>query len=167
MTSCQLFAAMPPTLASEILQYTFAHEKPLYRSALEAVATSRKVRRVFLEHQPRTERDVTVLTSLTRPAFILISNSLLTTWLLKQQRALVIGFLDAMKIKHENGALEDLPTTADDDTLGTAVENLLSQHPAGVVAVYLHAFNDMNGAHWANLEKLLQTDPRLEFKREP
>jgi hypothetical protein len=167
MTSCQLFAAMPSALANEILEYAFAHERPLYRSTLEAVATSRKVRRVFLEHQPRTERNVTVLVSLTRPPLILVANSLLTTWLLKQHRSLVTGFLDGMKIKHDNGAVEDLPSSADDAALQVAVENLLSNHPTGVVAVYLHAFNDMNGAHWPNLDTMLQTDARLQLKREP
>jgi hypothetical protein len=31
------------------------------------------------------------------------------------------------------------------------------------VAVYLNAFNDMNGANWPNLKTLLENDSRLQL----
>jgi hypothetical protein len=45
------------------------------------------------------------------------------------------------------------------------VEGLLSKYPAEVVALYLHAFCDMNETKWTNLETLLQTDERLKLPK--
>lgn len=156
---------MPPPLAREILEWAFANEKPLYRSVLDGVAQFRKVRPVFLEHQPRAERFAVMAATLTRPPLMLIANSVLTTWLVKKHTAMLAAFLDALQIAHKDGAVEKLPPSVDDAALKQAVEGLLARFPAEAVAVYLHAFNDLNQAGWANLDALLQGDDRLQFKR--
>jgi len=166
MTSDELFAAIPPTLSLEILEFVAATEKPLYKAALEAVAQSRKVRAVFLERQPRAERHQTMLASLGRPPLRLAADNLLRTWLLKKHAGLLADFLDGMKIAHENGVVENLPASAGDADLNNAVEALLAKHPGPVVAVYLHAFSSMNEAGWTNLDALLKSDSRLALKRE-
>ena len=165
MTSHELFAAMPSALAVDILEFSHANDKKLYRAALDAIAQARKVRPVFLERQPRVERHVTMTESLGRPALALAADSLLRNWLLKKHTALLTDFLDALHIQHEKGVVENLPKSVDDLALKTAVEMLLAKHPAGAVAVYLHAFNSMNAESWSNLEALLQSEPRLALKR--
>ncbi|HXG48923.1 MAG TPA: hypothetical protein VNO52_14970, partial [Methylomirabilota bacterium] len=60
MTSEQLFAAMPVDLAMDILDFVAAEDRPLYKTALEAVAQTRKVRGVFLARQPKVERHKTM-----------------------------------------------------------------------------------------------------------
>lgn len=166
MTSHELFAAMPPALATEIIEYTFTNDKNLYRAALDAVAQSRKVRPVFLERQPRAQRFAVMAASLSRAPLQMIADSLIRVWLLKKQSALLIDFLDALKIPHEKGAVENLPPSVDDAVLTNAVEGLLAKYPPESVALYLHAFNDMNDARFSNLDALLQTDARLNLKRE-
>src|SRR3954453_10729268 len=146
MKSHQILAGMSPTLATDVLEFAFAEDKKLYRAALEAVAQARKVRTVFLERQPRTERNVSMLSFLSRPALDVVSDNLLRAWLLKKHAAVRPDFLDALKIPHEKGVVEDLPQTVDDGALGSAIDTLLAKHPPELVAVYLHAFNDMNEA---------------------
>ena len=167
MKSHQLFAAIPSTLANEILEFSFANDKQLYRAALEAVAQMRKVRPIFLERQPRQERHATVAAALTRPALELAADSLLRNWLLKKYTPLLTDFLDALKIPHEKGAVENLPASIEDAALQSAVEGLLAKHPPEIVALYLHAFSGMNEMRWPNLDALLESDPRLKLKREP
>src|SRR2546425_7538897 len=101
MTSHELFAAMPSALAVDILEFSHANDKKLYRAALDAIAQARKVRPVFLERQPRVERHVTMTESLGRPALALAADSLLRNWLLKKHTTLLIDFLDALHIQHE------------------------------------------------------------------
>lgn len=158
---------MPPSLALDILEFAFANDKQLYRTTLAAVAEARHVRTVFLERQPRAERFASMATVLGRPQLALAANSLLSTWLLKKHSAVLTTFLDALKIPHQNGVVEDLPKSADDAALEAAVNTLMAKFPGQVVAIYLHAFNDMNEAHWPNLEKLLNEDSRLQVRREP
>ena len=164
MTSSELFAAMPPALALDILEYSHANEMKLYRASLDAVAQARKLRRVFLERQPRAEQHALLLTCLGRPQFALAADTLLRYWLLKKHVAVVTGFLDALGIQHEEGAVTDLPKSVEDTALKNAVEALLAKHPHEIVAVYLTAFNSMNGQTWPNLDTMLKEDPRLKVE---
>src|SRR6266436_1708928 len=119
LTSHELYGFMSPNLALEILTYAFESDKPLYRATLQAVAEARKVRPVFLERQPRTERHTQMLSTLARPSLEMVTANLIRAWLAK--------------------------------------------YPQEAVAVYLHAFNDMNEANWPNLKTMLEADPRLQL----
>jgi hypothetical protein len=164
MTAHELFGAVTPALATDILEFAFTTEKPLYRAAIQAVAEARKVRPVYLERQPRLERHPMMITVLSRPALEPVSDNLLRAWLLKKHPGLLKDFLDALKVPHENGVVENLPETVDETALRAAVEQLLTKHPPEFVAVYLHTFNHMNESKWAALEALLQSEPRLKLK---
>ena len=153
---------MSPALVTDILEYNFANDKTVYRAALEAVAQVRKVRAVFLERQPRTERHTTMAASLSRPSLELAADTLLRNWLLKKYTSVLTDFLDALRIPHEKGAVENLPSSVDDAALQSAVDGLFVKHPPEIVAVYLHAFSGTNDTRWANLESMLQNDPRLK-----
>ncbi len=166
MKSHQLFAAMPQSLVTEILEYHFANDKKLYRAALDAVAQFRKVRPIYLERQPRTERHAGVAQALTRPALEFAADSLIRNWLLKKHSAMLTDFLDSLKISHEKGAVENLPGSVEDAALQSAVDGLLGKYPPEIVALYLRAFSDMNETRWANLDGMLEKDERLKLKRE-
>jgi len=144
MTSHELFAVMPASLAADIFEFNHTADKRIYRAALDAVAQVRRIRSVFLERLPRNERHEMLKTSLSRPALYLAADGLIRNWLLKKHASLLVDFLDALNIKHEKGVVEDLPKTVEDAALRTAVETLLAKHPHDAVAVYLHAFNSMN-----------------------
>jgi hypothetical protein len=163
LTSHELLGFMSPALAAEILAFTFETEKPTYRATLNAVAQARKVRPVFLEHKPKTERNALILASLTKPALEPVAGNLLRTWLLKKHKPMLVDFLNALEIKNEEGVVEGLPESVDDAKLKTAVDGLLAKYPPEAVAVYLNAFNDMNEANWANLQALLKGDARLQL----
>ena len=163
LKSHELFGFMSPTLANDILNYTFDTEKPTYRAILKAVADAKHLRPVFLERQSRVERHATMLGMLARPHLDLAAGTLLRTWLVKKHSQMLIDFLDALGIPNEKGVVEDLPATVDDAKLKTAIEMLVTKHPAEVVSVYLNAFNDMNEASWPNLKSLLESDPRLQL----
>ncbi len=98
-----------------------------------------------------------------KPAFDEATGSLLRGWLLKHQLGLLTQFLDALGIKHEEGIVEDLPKTIADDTLASALDNLLANNDQDVIVLYLHAFHTMNDAGWSNLEAALEKDERLQL----
>lgn len=161
MKSHKIFAAMSSAVATDILEFSFANDKALYRAALEAVAQARKLRTVFLERQPRTERNAAIISFLSRPGLEVVSDNLLRAWLLKKHTAVLTDFLDALGIKHEAGVVEDLPKSVEDAALSNAIDALVKKHPREVVAIYLHAFNDMNESRWPNLDARLQEDVTL------
>jgi len=163
MAPHELFAAISPALSTEIFEYTHTHDKQLYHGALDVVAQMRKVRPVFLERQPRAERYATMRAVLSRPNAALAADNLIRNWLLKKHNAVLIDFLDSLKIKHEKGVVETIPASVDDAALKQSIDMLLAKYPAETVALYLHAFNDMDEARWKNLNEILASDPRLKL----
>jgi hypothetical protein len=161
MTANQLMAAVSPELAQRMLEDVHTTDKDLYRVAVAAVAQAKKVRPVFLERQPRADRHRAMTDALKRTDLNTIAGNVISGWLVKNQSALLIDFLDALKIKHEKGVVENLPEKVEDADLNDAVNLLLGKHPEEIVALYLRAFHDMNEAHWPNLQKLIEEDPRL------
>jgi hypothetical protein len=163
LTSHELLGFMSPKLALEILTYTFETDKAVYRATLNAVAEARRVRPVFLERQPKPQRHAAMLASLTRPGLEMITANLIRTWLLKKYKDMLCDFLDALGIAHKDGVVEDLPDSVEDAKLNAAIDVLLGKYPREVVAVYLHAFQEMNEVQWTNLKTLLESDKRLEL----
>jgi hypothetical protein len=161
LTSHELLGFMSPALAQDILTYVYEADKPLYRATLNAVAEARKLRPVFLERQPRPQRQATMLSTLARPALELFTGNLIRVWLLK--KGMLIDFLDALGIEHKEGVVEDLPETMDDAKLRPAIEAMLAKYPSEAVAVYLHAFSEMNEVNWPTLKQILDSEPRLQL----
>ena len=163
LESYELFAFMSPDLALRILADTAADNKEVYEATLGAVAKVQRVRPVFLKRQPKASRHQLMLKSLTRPGFNEASSGLIRGWLLKNQDIMVKQFLDALGIEHEEGVVEELPDSVNDDRLNASIDTLLINHDKEIVVLYLHAFHTMNNAGWKNLEELLANDGRLQF----
>ena len=163
LPSHELLGFMSPPLALEILTYAYESDKPVYHATLKAVAEVRKLRPVFLERQPRSQRHAAMLASLTRPSLELVTANLIRTWLLKKYNSMLADFLDALGIPHKDGVVEELPKAMDDTKLRAAVDILLAKYPPEAVSVYLHAFSDMNEVQWPALRTMLDSDPRLQL----
>jgi hypothetical protein len=163
LTSHELLGFMSPPLALDILTFAYETDKPLYHATVGAVAEARKLRPVFLERQPRPQRHTAMLATLSRPALELVAGNLLRVWLLKKHKQMLADFLDALGIPHQEGVVEDLPAEMDEAKIRAAVDVLLGKYPPEVVAVYLHAFSEMNTVGWPSLKPMLETDPRLQL----
>jgi len=163
LTSHELLGFMSPALANDILNFAYELDKPTYKATLNGVATALRVRPVYLERQPRPQRHASMISILSKPALEAAAGTLLRTWLVKQQRPMLVDFLNALEIKNENGVVDDLPKEIDDAKLKSAIETLLAKYPPETVAVYLNAFNDMNEASWPNLKAMLESDSRLQL----
>jgi hypothetical protein len=163
LTSHELLGFMSPSLALEILTYAYETDKPLYRTTLSAVAEARKLRPVFMERQPRPQRHAAMLATLTRPALEAVTANLIRAWLLKKHKQMLTDFLDTLGIAHQEGVVETLPPAMEETKIRAAVDALLAKHPPEAVAVYLHAFNEMNEVDWPSLKTMLDSDPRLQL----
>jgi len=163
LTSHELFGFMSPALANEILTYTHEADKPLYQATLSAVADARKLRPAYFKRQPRAHQHELIMATLARPAMEMVSGNLLRVWLLKKHKQMLVDFLDALAIANQEGVVDQLPPTMEDAKLSAAVAGLLAKHPPEAVAVYLHAFNEMNEVEWPNLKTMLDADPRLQL----
>ena len=163
LSSHELIGFISPAMSNDILSFIFESDKQGYRATMAAVAEAKRVRPIFLERQPRAERHASMVSALSKPNLEAAAAALIRAWLVKKQAPMLIEFLNALGIAHENGVVEDLPGAVDDAKLKAAVEKLLGKFPHETVAVYLNAFNDMNAAGWPNLKTLLESDARLQL----
>lgn len=165
MKAHTLFERMSPAMAAEIFSFLQKEQKPVYKAAIQGLASQRNLRGVFIERKPPNERHPWMQAALRRPAGDALASHLLQAWLLGAHRAMLCDFLDALGIAHEeDGTVEDLPSSPPKEKIAAAIEQLLAKYPAETVAIYLHAFREMDSAmQWPPLNELLEEHPALQF----
>lgn len=156
---------MSPALAAQIFGWLHTEQKPVYKAAIQGLANQRNLRGVFIERKPPAERFPWLQAALGRKISDSLASHLLQAWLLGANKPMLCDFLDAMEIKHDDdGTVEDLPAAPPKEKIAAAVAGLLGKYPAETVAVYLHAFRDMDSAvQWPALDEILAEEPRLKL----
>jgi hypothetical protein len=164
MKSYEIFCECPTEVVNEIFAYLHEHEKGVYRAIIQNIATQRKLRPVFIERKPRTERHEWLRQALSRKPADDVAAQTLQIWLLGAQKDLICQFLDALEIAHDGkGFVDALPPEPPREKLKAAVDHLLESHRPEIVAVYLNLFQTMDDAGWKGLEEILTTDARLKI----
>jgi hypothetical protein len=165
MKTYQLFEQMSPNLADEIFTYLQKERTPVYKSVVQGLAQQRRLRPVFVERKPPAERYRWLQAALGRKVSDALAAHLLQAWLLGAQQGMLCHFLDSVGVKHDaDGTVENLPDSPPKEELGKAVDQLLEKYRGEMVAVYLHAFHDMDSeASWPPLGEILQEDQRLKL----
>lgn len=156
---------MSPRTAAQIFGFLHKEDKGVYKAAIQGLANQRNLRAVFVERKPPNERFPWLQAALARPVSDMLGTHLLQAWLLGANKEMLCVFLDALGIAHEeNGTVEDLPSSPPKEKIQAAVAELLAKYPAEVVAIYLHAFRDMDSAvQWPPLNEVLDETPELQF----
>ena len=165
MKSYEIFQKMSPTMAVEILNYVQKEQAPVFKSVVQTLASQRNLRSVFVERKPPAERYAWIKTTLGRKPSDILAAHLLQAWLLGAQKSMLCDFLDSLGIKHdEDGTVEQLPESPGPDDLRKAIDQLLMKYSPEKVAVYLHAFHDMDSSvTWQPLGEVLGEDERLKL----
>lgn len=165
MKAHELFQNISSPLAAEVFTFLHENEKPVYKAAIQGLANQRNLRAVFVERKPRDERHAWMKTALSRPVSDTLATHLLQAWLLGANKPMLCDFLDALEIAHEeDGTVEVIPPSPPKEKLQAAVDQLMTKYPPEAVAVYLHAFRDMDSSvQWPALNEILDHDPRLQL----
>jgi hypothetical protein len=165
MKSHEIFQHMSPALAVEILTYLQKEQTPVYKTVVQGLAQQRHLRPVFVERKPPPERYAWLQAALGRKLSDTFAAHLLQAWLLGARKPLLCEFLDALGIAHgEDGTVEELPGSPSKEKLREVVTELLTKYPTESVAVYLHAFHDMDSTvSWPPLGEVLAADDRLKL----
>lgn len=165
MKSYEIFAQISPTLAIDILSYVQKAQTALFKSVLQTLAAQRKLRPVFIERKPPPERYAWIKAALARKPNDTVAAHILQSWLLGTQKPMLCDFLDSLGIDHDpDGTVEQLPDSPPREELCKVIAQLLAKYPGETVAVYLHAFHDMDSTvTWPLLGEVLAADMRLKL----
>ncbi|MGH8046533.1 MAG: hypothetical protein ACREKL_04745 [Chthoniobacterales bacterium] len=165
MTAHDIFSGLTPAEVHELFESLHEANKAAYKGALQATAARRKLRPVFLERKPRTERHVWMQGVLSLPTNEELSLEIVQNWLLGLHRPLLADFLDALGIEHQEGLIDDIPSQPAREKLDAAVEVIAAKHPPLAVKIYLNLFQPQDAGAWPDLDALLVIDPRLSIPR--
>ncbi|MEO7165801.1 MAG: hypothetical protein ABI787_05635 [Spartobacteria bacterium] len=165
MKSHEIFQHMSPALAAEILGYVQKQQAPVFKSVVQGLANQRNLRAVFVERKPPAERYAWVQAALGRKMGDTLAAHLLQAWLLGAEKPMLCDFLDSLGIAHdEDGTVEQLPDSPPKEKLREVIGQLVEKYPAEAVAVYLHAFHDMDSTvSWPPLGEVLAEDDRMKL----
>ena len=165
MRAHELFQRMSVETAAEIFVFLQKQEKPVYKAAIQGLANQRNLRAVFVERKPPIERHPWMKNALGRPISDTLATHLLQAWLLGANKPMLNDFLDSLGVAHnEDGTVEEVPPCPPKEEIARAVDNLLGKYPADRVAIYLHAFREMDSSvEWSALNELLAEEPRLKL----
>jgi hypothetical protein len=165
MKSHEIFQRMSPGLAAQIFAWLQTEQKPVYKAAIQGLANQRNLRGVFIERKPPAERYPWMQAAFGRKISDSLASHVLQAWLLGANKEMLCAFLDAMEIKRgEDGTVDELPPSPPKEKIALSVDRLLATYPAETVAVYLHAFRDMDETvSWPALDEILAEEPRLSL----
>ena len=165
MKSHEIFQRMSPALAAQIFTFLQTEQKPVYKAAIQGLANQRNLRGVFIERKPPAELFPWMQAAFARKIGDSLASHVLQAWLLGANKQMLCDFLDALEIKHgDDGTVDQLPPDVPKEKIAGAVQDLLAKYPAENVAVYLHAFRDMDSAvQWPALDAVLSEEPRLKL----
>ena len=91
-----------------------------------------------------------------------IGDHLLQVWLVRKHTDMLVSFLDTLGIAHNGqGVVDKLPDSLDPEKLKKGVDALFEKYPAGTVSLYLHMFQNQTPSGWAELQEVLDSDPRV------
>ena len=163
-TTHEIFSKLPVHVAAELFTFLAEKEKGLLNATITTVCKQRNLRPIFIERKPKAERFAWIKDALSRKQNADVAAHLLQIWLVGKHAAMLCDFLDLLGIAHdEYGTIDELPAAPEKGKLTEAVNALIAKHDAGVVAVYLHAFQATDETGWSTLEELLAEDARLKL----
>ncbi|MDQ3116003.1 MAG: hypothetical protein M3Q86_05250 [Verrucomicrobiota bacterium] len=165
MKSHEIFQHISPALGQEILAFLQRERTSDYKTVVQGLAQQRKLRPIFVERKAPAERYAWMQAALGRKVTDTFAAHLLQAWLLGAQKQMLCDFLDSLGIAHDaDGTVENLPESPSKEKLREVIDQLLAKHPAEQVAVYLHAFHDMDSTvSWPPLGEVLAEDERLRL----
>jgi hypothetical protein len=159
-----IWKTLDPALANEIIVCALAGNKSLYRRALDVLSPHMGLRPVKVLEMPKIERHAIWQRFLADPGMEALGFNFLSHWLVTAQTPMLCAWLDALHIPHNaQGCADEFPACPSEAQLKKAVEALLKNFNPTLVAIYLRAFNEIDGVLWEPLQKLIDADDRLKL----
>jgi hypothetical protein len=154
----QVFARMTPERTHALLEGLRKGAPAVYTQALGAASVWLRARPQFIAKQSPEKRAQLVRRALSRIATNLIAEEVLAAYFLQVKKALLIEWLDAIGLAHEDGALKaDAPPEPPRDALEKAVAAFRAKpDDAADRALLLEAFAAQSAIDWPALEELIR-----------
>jgi hypothetical protein len=154
----QIFAAMPPERAREVLGTLHEKAPAAWAQALGLAAGVMKARPVFLQRQPIERRVQLVRQALARVAANALAEEMLAVYFLECRNELLVEWLDRLGVEHDKGTLKGDPAEPKRQALEKAVREFraaASDADRADRELLMRAFAAQSSIDWPALDTLL------------
>ncbi|MFQ5418347.1 MAG: hypothetical protein ACE5FL_15080 [Myxococcota bacterium] len=156
MRSFEVFASMSPEQATEVMRSLKKEAPGMYAQALAAAAAAFRARPVYLARQPIDKQAASIRRALARVAASPIAEELLAVYFLECRRDLLIEWLDALGIAHDEGTLEDdAPAPPPKTKLAKTTRAFRAVDDDADRDLLLAAFAAQESVDWPDLDELI------------
>ena len=156
MKAYQVFARMNPEQTTALMSELVESAPGIYTQAVAAASAVMKARPKFVMSLPAEKRGQMVRRSLARVAASPLAEEVLASYFLGPKKDLLIEWLDALGIAHEDGSLEESdPECPPEEKLKEVVANFRKEEDAGVRELLLQAFASQSAIDWPLLEGMI------------
>ncbi len=160
MRSYQVFAAMSPERATDVMRAIAEQAPVMFASALQLAGAALKTRPTYLKRQPFDRRAAAIRRALARVASNGIAEETLSVYFIECRKELLIEWLNLLGVKHEDGILSDeAPPPPAEAELRTTTERFLAAGDDADRELLLRAFAAQESIDWPALEALLEAKP--------
>ena len=157
MRAFQIFAAMPPDRATEVLRGIAERSPAMFAQALLAASAALKARPVYLNRQPFERRANAVRRTVARVASNALAEELLAVYFLECRKPLLVEWLDTLGVEHEDGMLADAaPAPPPTEQLRAALKSFRTAQDEDDRELLLRAFAAQSAIDWPELDDLLE-----------
>ena len=153
MRSYQVFAAMSPERATEIMQVLSDEAPGVYVQAVATASAAMKARPVYLMKQPPEKRANAVRRALSRVAANPVAGEILAVYFLECRKNLLTEWLDLTGLEHDEGTLaEDAPAQPEKKKLEAAADAFISVDDDADRPLLLASFAAQEAIEWPDLD---------------
>jgi len=159
MRSFQVFAAMTPERATELIASLKEKSPGMFAQALAAAAAAMRARPVYIARQPIEKQAAAIRRALARVSASPVAEELLAVYFLECRKELLVEWLDALGIAHDEGSLtEDEPAQPSKKKLHDAAKGFRATDDDPDRELLLAAFAAQSAIDWPELDALLGFD---------
>ena len=159
MRSFQVFAAMTPERATDLIANLKEKSPGMFAQALAAAAAAMRARPVYIARQPMDKQAAAIRRALARVSASLVAEELLAVYFLECRKELLIEWLDAVGIEHEEGSLkDDEPKQPSKKKLTDAAKGCVAVDDDPDRDLLLAAFAAQSAIDWPALDALVGGD---------
>ena len=161
MKAYQVFARMTPERTQSLMETLRSESPAAYTQAVAAASATMKARPQFLMKLPKEKRAQHVRRALSRVAASPLAEEVLASYFLDARKALLVEWLDAIGLEHDEGTLaHESPDAPAQDALEKAVAAFRKPgaEDGDDRELLLEAFAAQSAVDWPGLESLLAPD---------
>lgn len=156
MRCFEIFAAMPPEQARQVLREIRDKAPAGFQQALMLACGALRSRPVYMRGLPFEKQADAVRRALARVASNTVAEELLAVYFLECHRPLLVEWLDAIGLAHEDGILkDDAPPQPDPGKLREVAERFVAGEAPETRRLLLRAFCAQEPIEWPVLDGLL------------